>query len=83
MVTVTDIGDDRTALFAVSFFSVRDGRIVAAEEYLGDDDPPPFDRSVRAERYRMAVDRAGVRFPPAVSSAAVRARLVPDSGYGT
>ena len=51
VVTVTEIGDDRTALFAVSFFSVRDGRIAAAEEYFGDNGPPPFDRSAWAERY--------------------------------
>ena len=51
VVTVTEICDDRTALFAVSFFSMRDGRIVAAEEYFGDSGLPPFDRSARAERY--------------------------------
>ena len=51
VVTVTEISDSRTALFAVSFFSVRDGRIVAAEEYFGDNGPPPFDRSAWTERY--------------------------------
>ena len=50
-VTVTEISDGRTALFAVSFFEVRDGRIVSAEEYFGDNGPPPFDRSAWAERY--------------------------------
>ena len=49
VVTVTEIGDDRTALFAVSFFRVRDDRIVAAEEYFGDNGPPPFDRSAWTE----------------------------------
>ncbi len=55
VVTVTDIstqvGDDRIAFFAVSFFSVRDGRIAAAEEYFSENGPPPFDRSAWAERY--------------------------------
>ena len=50
-VTVTEISDGRTALFAVSFLEVRDGRIVAAEEYFGDNGPPPFDRSAWTERY--------------------------------
>ena len=54
VVTVTEIstetGDDRVTLFAVSFFSVRDGRIAAAEEYFSENGPPPFDRSAWAER---------------------------------
>ena len=50
-VTVTEISDGRTALFAVSFLEVRDGRIVAAEEYFSDNGPPPFDRSAWTERY--------------------------------
>ena len=32
-------------------FEVRDGRIVSAEEYFGDNGPPPFDRSAWTERY--------------------------------
>ena len=51
VVTVTEISDGRTALFAVSFLEVRDGRIAAAEEYFGDNAPPPFDRSAWTERY--------------------------------
>ena len=51
VVTVTEIGDDRTSLFAVSFFRVRDGRIAAVEEYFADNGPPPFDRSAWTERY--------------------------------
>ena len=51
VVTVTEISDGRTGLFAVSFFEVRDGRIARAEEYFGDNAPPPFDRSAWAERY--------------------------------
>ena len=50
-VTVTEITDGDTTLFAVSFFTVRDGRIVRAEEYFGDNGPPPFDRSAWTERY--------------------------------
>ena len=50
-VTVTEISDGRIALFAVSFFEVSDGRIVSAEEYFGDNGPPPFDRSAWTERY--------------------------------
>ena len=51
VVTVTEIGDDRITLFAVSFFGVHEGRIVAAEEYFSDNGPPPFERSAWAERY--------------------------------
>ena len=51
VVTVTEIGDGKTGFFAVSFFTVRDGRITAAEEYFGENGPPPFDRSAWAERY--------------------------------
>ena len=55
VVTVTDIstqvGDDRVTFFAVSFFHVRDGLIVAAEEYFSENGPPPFERSTWAERY--------------------------------
>ena len=51
VVTVTEISDDRTTLFAVSFFEVHDGRIICAEEYFGDNGPPPFDRSAWTERY--------------------------------
>ena len=51
VVTVTEIADGRTALFAVSFFEVRDGRITRAEEYFADNVPPPFDRSAWTERY--------------------------------
>ena len=40
-----------TSLFAVSFFEVRYGRIVRAEEYFADNSPPPHDRSAFAERY--------------------------------
>ncbi|MDE0242511.1 MAG: hypothetical protein OXQ84_20345 [bacterium] len=47
----TEIDDDRVTLFAVSFFSVRDGRIAAAEEYFAEIGLPPFDRSAWAERY--------------------------------
>ena len=45
VVTVTELSDGRTALFAVSFFEVRDGRIARAEEYFADNTSPPFDRS--------------------------------------
>lgn len=51
VVTVTEISDGDTGLFAVSFFRVRGGLIVAAEEYFADNGLPPFERSVRAERY--------------------------------
>ncbi|MDE0046659.1 MAG: nuclear transport factor 2 family protein [bacterium] len=55
VVTVTEIstqvGGNQVAFFAVSFFSMRDGRIAAAEEYFGENGPPPFDRSAWAERY--------------------------------
>ena len=51
VVTVTEISDDRTTLFAVSFFEVHDDRIICAEEYFGDNGPPPFDRSAWTERY--------------------------------
>ena len=45
VVTVTELSDGRTALFAVSFFEVRDGWIARAEEYFADNTSPPFDRS--------------------------------------
>ena len=51
VITVTKIGDGESALFAVSFFEVRDGRIAGAEEYFGDNTPPPFERSTWTERY--------------------------------
>ena len=51
VVTVTEIANDGTTLFAVSFFSVRDGRIAAVEEYFSENGPPPFDRYDWAERY--------------------------------
>lgn len=41
-VKVTD-GD--VSLFAVGFYRVMGGRILAAEEYFGDVGPPPHDRS--------------------------------------
>ena len=50
VVAVTEIGDGRTSLFAVSFFTVRAGRIAAAEEYFDDNGPPPFDRSAWTQR---------------------------------
>ncbi len=51
VVTVTEIGGDRTSLFPVSFFRVRDGRIAAVEAYFADNGPPPFDRSAWTESY--------------------------------
>lgn len=51
VVTVTKISDDVTSLFAVSFFKVRDGRIVRAEEYFAYNGSPPHDRSAFAESY--------------------------------
>ena len=51
VVTVTEISDGRTSLFAVSFLAVRDGRIASAEEYFSDNGPPPFDRSAWTECY--------------------------------
>ena len=51
VVTVTEISDGETSLFAVSFLEVRDGRIARAEEYFAENGPPPFDRSAFAERY--------------------------------
>ena len=44
VVTVTEIGDGETSLFAVSFLEVRDGRIARAEECFAENGPPPFDR---------------------------------------
>lgn len=51
VVTVTEISDGETSFVAVSFFEVRCGRIVSAEEYFAENGPPPFDRSEFAERY--------------------------------
>ena len=51
VVTVTEISDGETSLFALSFFDVRDGRIVGAQEYFAHNVPPPFDRSIWTERY--------------------------------
>ena len=51
VVTVTEISNGDTSLFAVPFFEVRDGRIVRAEEYFADNGSPPFDRSAFTERY--------------------------------
>ena len=51
VVTVTEISDGETSLFAVSFFEVRYGLIVRAEEYFADNGLPPHDRSAFAERY--------------------------------
>ena len=51
VVTVTEISDGNTSLFAVSFFVVRNGQIVTAEEYFADNGSPPHDRSAFAERY--------------------------------
>ena len=42
---VTEMSDGGTALFVVSFFEVRDGRIASAEECFADNTSPPFDRS--------------------------------------
>ena len=44
VVTVTEISDGDTSLFTVSYFEVRYGRIVRAEEYFADNGPPPHDR---------------------------------------
>ena len=51
VVTVTEITTGKIGFFAVSFFTVREGRIVAAEEYFSENGPPPFDRSAWTERY--------------------------------
>lgn len=51
VVTVTEISNGDAELFAVSFFEVRAGRIVRAEEYFADNGSPPFERSAFAERY--------------------------------
>ena len=51
VVTVTKISDGDTSLFAVSFFEVRCGQIVRAEEYFAYNGTPPHDRSAFAERY--------------------------------
>ena len=51
VMTVTEISDGDTGLFAVSFLEVREGQIVAAEEYFADNVCPPYDRSALAERY--------------------------------
>ena len=44
-----DGSDER--LFAIGFYDVAGGEIVAAEEYFADCAEPPFDRSEWAERY--------------------------------
>ena len=49
--TVTEISDGETSLFALSFLDVRGGRIVGAQEYFAHNVPPPFDRSIWTERY--------------------------------
>jgi len=51
VVTITEIRNGDTVLFAVSFFEVQDGRIVRAEEYFADNGSPPYERSQFAERY--------------------------------
>ena len=51
VVTVTEISDGDSGLFALSFFQVRDGQIVTAEEYFADNASPPFERSALAQRY--------------------------------
>ena len=51
VVTVTEITNGDSVLFAVSFFEVRDGRILRAEEYFADNGSPPFERSAFTERY--------------------------------
>ena len=51
VVTVTEISDGDTSLHAVSFFDMRDGRIIAAQEYFCENVPPPFERSTWTERY--------------------------------
>ena len=51
VVTITEIRNGDAVLFAVSFFEVRDGLIVRAEEYFADNGPPPYERSQFAERY--------------------------------
>jgi hypothetical protein len=39
------ISDGTLSLFAIGFYRVMGGRILAAEEYFGDAGPPPHDRS--------------------------------------
>ena len=51
VITVTRISDARTEVLAVSIFSVREKRIIRAEEFFGDVIVPPFDRSKWSERY--------------------------------
>ena len=51
VVTVTEISDGETSLFAVSYFEVQFGQIVRAEEYFAENGPPPYDRSAFTERY--------------------------------
>ena len=51
VVTITEIRNGDTVLFAVSFFEVQDGQIVRAEEYFAENGSPPYERSQFAERY--------------------------------
>ena len=51
VVTVTEIYDGDTSLFAVSFFVVRNGQIARSDEYFAENGPPPHDRAAFAERY--------------------------------
>jgi ketosteroid isomerase-like protein len=51
VISEVEIGDGATTLYAVSVFTLRDGRIAHAREYFGDAGEPPYDRSQWTERY--------------------------------
>ncbi len=49
--TEVEITDGKRVVHAVSFFTLREGKIARAREFFADPGEPPFDRSQWAERY--------------------------------
>lgn len=50
IVTEVEISDGERVVYATSFFTLRDSKIIAAREFFADQCEPPFDRSQWAER---------------------------------
>lgn len=45
VISVVKVHDDKTALYAISFFEFEGDEIVGATEYFADEMEPPFDRT--------------------------------------
>ncbi len=51
LVSEVRLSDGRSTVHALSFFTIRDGKIATAREFFADGLDPPHDRGAWAERY--------------------------------